>query len=71
MNALVERMVQEKCFSLSQVRRLCNIFLYDLHRLEFFETVHGHALDPQDFSHLRSFLSDPASLKRFDLLIGR
>jgi hypothetical protein len=71
MNVLVERMVREKCFSLSQVRRLCNIFLYDLNRVVFFETVYGHVVDPQDFSQLRSFLSDPASLKRFDLLIGR
>lgn len=71
MISMVERVLRDKCFSLSQVRRLCNIFLYDRNRVEFFETVHGHLVDPQDFAQLRSFLSDPIYLKRFDLLIGR
>ncbi|MFM7671696.1 MAG: DUF4476 domain-containing protein [Bacteroidota bacterium] len=71
MLGMVRKQVRNHCFSVSQARRLCNMFLYDETRYRFFELIHGHVSDPVNFSDLQSFLTDPVLQKRFQELMTR
>jgi hypothetical protein len=68
---MVRRVVRSQCFSVSQARRLSNIFLYEESRYRFFDSIYGHVTDPEHFSDLGSFLSDPVYKKRFEALLQR
>ena len=68
---MVRRVVQSLCFSVSQARRLSNIFLYEESRYRFFDSIYGHVTDPEHFSDLGSFLTDPIYKKRFEALLQR
>jgi len=68
---MVRRVVRSQCFSVSQARRLSNIFLYEESRYRFFDSIYGHVTDPEHFSDLGSFLTDPIYKKRFEALLQR
>lgn len=68
---LVRRVVRTQCLSVSQIRRLSNVFLYDETRYRFFDAVHGHVTDPALFPELAVYLSDPVYQRRFRALLER
>jgi hypothetical protein len=65
MLAIVRRALRNHCFSVSQVRRLGGLFLYDESRFQFFEATQKRLMDPENFSELQGFLTDPAYQRRF------
>lgn len=68
---MVRRVVRTQCLSVSQIRRLSNVFLYDETRYRFYDAVYGHVTDPIHFSELSSYLSDPVYQRRFRALLER
>jgi hypothetical protein len=68
---MVRSAVRNQCFSVSQARRLSNIFLYEESRYRFFDSIYGYVTDPEHFSDLGSFLTDPIYKKRFEALLQR
>jgi hypothetical protein len=68
---MVQRVVRTECLSVSQIRRLSNVFLYDETRYRFYDAVHGHVTDPANFPELAAYLSDPVYQQRFRALLER
>lgn len=68
---LARRAVRTHCLSVSQLRRLSNVFLYDETRYRFYDAVQGHVTDPANFSELAAYLTDPVYQRRFRALLER
>lgn len=68
---LVRRVARSQCLSVSQVRRLSNVFLYDETRYRLYDAVSGHVTDPEHFSELGAQLNDPIYKRRFQALLER
>ncbi len=68
---MVVPIIQDYCFSVSQLRRLCSIFLYEKMRYAFLEKVYLHVVDPASLPDLAIFLTDPGYQKRFLSLLER
>jgi len=71
MVAQVRRVIRSHCLSVSQARRLSNIFLYEETRYRFFEAIRDHVSDPSNFKELGSYLTEPVYQKRFQSLLDR
>lgn len=71
MVVLVRRVAINQCLSVSQVRRLSNVLLYDETRYRLYDAVVGHVTDPEHFSELGAQLTDPIYKRRFQALLER
>jgi hypothetical protein len=57
-----------KCFSVTQVRLLADLFVSDRAKYKFLTAAHGHISDPEHFRELADMLMDKAYLKKFIVL---
>ena len=60
-----------KCFSVSQVRLLADLFVYDRAKYRFLNAAHKHVSDPDHFHELADMLVDKAYLKKFMELVEK
>ncbi|MDP4251116.1 MAG: DUF4476 domain-containing protein [Bacteroidota bacterium] len=60
-----------KCFSVSQLRLLVDLFVSDKAKYKFIDTAHGHVSDPDHFQELADTMTDKAYLKKFRMLVQK
>lgn len=60
---------KSKCYTTDQVKNLSYLFLTDEGRYHFLDAAYPFAADPENFSTLKSVLTDPYYIKRFEAMI--
>jgi hypothetical protein len=60
---------KSKCFTVSQVKNLSNLFLNESGKYKFFDAAYNHVSYPDQFSSLQSELKDDYYINRFKAMI--
>ncbi len=69
MVTIANKVFKTKCFTTSQVKNLCVLFLKDAGKYKFFDLAYQYASDSHNFYTLENQLSDPYYISRFKAMV--
>ena len=69
MIGIAKKAFKEKCFSTTQVRNLCVLFLDDAGRYNFLDDMYNYTSDQVNYKQLSDLLKDDYYLKRFMVML--
>ncbi len=66
---IAKKSFKEKCYTTSQVRNLCVLFLDDAARYNFLDQVYDYTYDRENYKQLSDLLKDEYYIRRFNAML--